>query len=96
MNLNHLTTPCKPPTCFNTTTHNKTNYQHPKIQCLQEFNMKLLTMLKLAHTFTKEIQNDHKQIMSCLPKTKKKKKSYYACKLLVLPKNMTSIKNSNV
>ena len=74
MNLNHLITPCKPPTCFNTTTHNKTNYQHPKIQCLQEFNMKLLTMLKLAHTFTKEIQNDHKQIMSCLPKTKKKKK----------------------
>ena len=37
-------------------------------------------MLKPAHTSTKEIQSDHKQIMSYLPKIK----NYYACKLLVL------------
>ena len=30
-------------------------------------------MLKPAHTSTKEIQSDHKQIMNCLPKTKNKK-----------------------
>ena len=28
MNLNHLITPCKPPTCSNTTTHYKTNYKY--------------------------------------------------------------------
>ena len=28
MNLNHLITPCKPPTCSNTTTHHKTNHKY--------------------------------------------------------------------
>ena len=28
MNLNHLIIPSKPPTCFNTTTHHKTNHKH--------------------------------------------------------------------
>ena len=28
MYLNHLITPCKPPACFNTTTHHKTNRKH--------------------------------------------------------------------
>ena len=73
MNLNHLIIPCKPPTCSNTTTHHKTNYQHPKIECLQEFNKKLLTMLKPAHTSTKEIQSDHKQKIFNLPKPNQSK-----------------------
>ena len=30
MNLNHLITPCKPPTCSNTTIHHKTNHKHHK------------------------------------------------------------------
>ena len=30
MNLNHLITPCKPPACFNTTTHHKINHKYHK------------------------------------------------------------------
>ena len=30
MYLNHLITPCKPPACSNTTTPEKTNFQHHK------------------------------------------------------------------
>ena len=37
MYLNHFITPCKPPTCSNTTTHHKTNFQHHKYRVLQVF-----------------------------------------------------------
>ena len=34
MNLNHLITPYKPPTCSNTTTHHETNHKHHKYRVL--------------------------------------------------------------
>ena len=38
MNLNHLITPCKPPACSNTTTHDKTNHKHHKYNAYKYWN----------------------------------------------------------
>ena len=66
MNLNHLIIPCKPPTCFNTTTHHKTtilNNIHSHLQEMKNtLNMYLLFIkFNQQYSFTFARNKKHSQ-----------------------------------
>ena len=44
--LNHHITPCKPPTCSNTTYHHKSNFQHHKYRVLQVLKSNKILFIK--------------------------------------------------
>ena len=69
MNLNHLITPCKPPTCSNTTTHHKSNFQHQKYRVLQVFksNKILFITSNQQYSFTFARIEKHSQYVFKLP-----------------------------
>ena len=63
ISLNYLITTCKPPTCSNTTTHHKSNFQHHKYRVLQVFksNKILFITSNQQNSFTFARNEKHSQ-----------------------------------
>ena len=69
MNLNHLITPCKPPTCSNIITHHKTNHKHHNYNAYKYWNKikyYLLDLIKNTHSHLQEIKNTPNMYLSHL------------------------------
>ena len=60
MNLNHLITPCKPPTRSNTTIHHKTNHKHHNYnayKCWNQIKYYSSHLINNTHSHLQEMKN---------------------------------------